>query len=122
MHSTFDFELLTFNYVHAAITNPAVPGATGEPGAYIGNLISTAIGAVIMIAAVIALVYLIMGAFDWITSGGDKQKLESARGKITNGIIGLILVAASWAIMGLVGQFFSFENFPENLSFPTMGQ
>ena len=108
--------------VYAAITNPAVPGATGEPGVYIGNLISTAIGAVIMIAAVLALIYLIMGAFDWITSGGDKQKLETARGKITNGIIGLVLVAASWAIITLVGSFLGFENFPENIGFPTMGQ
>ncbi len=106
--------------VYATITNPAVPGATGEPGVYIGNLISTAIGAVIVIAAVLALIYLIMGAFDWITSGGDKQKLESARGKITNGIIGLILVVATWAIITLVGNFLGLENFPTNLSFPTM--
>jgi hypothetical protein len=46
-----------------------------------------------------------MGGIEWITSGGDKGKTESARNKITAAVIGLVILAASWAILGLVLQF-----------------
>ena len=39
---------------------------------------------------------------EWITSGGDKGKTESARNKITAAIIGLIVLASSWAVLMLI--------------------
>ena len=55
--------------------------------------------------------FLIMGGIEWITSGGDKNKAESARNKITSAVIGLVIVAASYAIVNLVVQFLGFDNF-----------
>ncbi len=71
-------------------------------GGSIGTLISTVVNAAIILAAILAFVYLIWGGVQWITSGGDKGSLEEARGRITNAIVGLVIVAASWAIFGLV--------------------
>ncbi len=80
---------------------PEVSDKFGDIGKVIGN----AIGIAIIIAAVLALIYLIWGGIQWITSGGDKTALETARGRITNAIVGLIVVVAAWAIFQFVLNF-----------------
>ena len=49
---------------------------------------------------------LILGGIKWITSGGDRGKVESARGQITAGFIGLVIVFAAWAILNIIENFF----------------
>jgi len=71
----------------------------------VGQLISAVVGTLLVIAALLAFVFLILGGIQWITSGGDKAGMESARNKITHAIVGLIIVGAAWAIMTLVGNF-----------------
>jgi hypothetical protein len=71
----------------------------------IGILINRALNFVMVLGALLVFLYLIMGGIEWITSGGDKGKTESARNKITAAVIGLVILAASWAILGLVLQF-----------------
>ena len=77
----------------------------------IQNVISAVVGILIVVAAILALLYLILGGIQWITSGGDKQGLEGARNKITAAVVGLIIVASTWAIMTLIGQFILFNIF-----------
>jgi NADH:ubiquinone oxidoreductase subunit 6 (subunit J) len=69
------------------------------------NLFSRVLTIVMVLAALLVLFYLVWGGIDWITSGGDKGKTESARNKITAAVIGLIIVAASYAIFQLVLTF-----------------
>lgn len=71
----------------------------------IGKLINSALNFVMLLGALLVFMYLIWGGIEWITSGGDKGKTESARNKITAAVIGLIVLAASWAILGLVLSF-----------------
>jgi len=70
------------------------------------GLIASLINGAILISALAVLLYLILGGFQWLTSGGDKGKTESARNKITSALIGLLIVIASWAIFNLILQFF----------------
>lgn len=72
----------------------------------IGSLISGVVGVAIVIAALLAFVYLVWGGIEWISSGGDKAGMESARSRITNAFIGLFIVAAAWAITKLIETFF----------------
>lgn len=44
------------------------------------------------IAALVALLYLLLGALAWITSGGDKESVKKAQDKIQNALLGLILI------------------------------
>ena len=67
-----------------------------------GSLLKTVITLIIVVAALLTLFYLVMGAIAWITSGGDKGKVEEARNKITAAVIGLLILAAVWAIFNLV--------------------
>lgn len=72
----------------------------------VSDLIASLINGAILLAALAVLLYLILGGFQWLTSGGDKGKTEGARNKITSALIGLLIVVASWAIYQLVLRFF----------------
>ncbi|MEN8253602.1 MAG: hypothetical protein ABFQ62_04475 [Patescibacteria group bacterium] len=71
----------------------------------VGGLISSVLTFVMAIGALLVFMYLIWGGIDWITSGGDKTKTEGARNKITAAIIGLIILAAAWAILSIALNF-----------------
>lgn len=66
---------------------------------------------VLALAALLVFFYLIWGGIEWITSGGDKGKTEKARDKITAAVIGLIVLAASWAILMLILTFLGAGDF-----------
>jgi hypothetical protein len=108
----------------AAITNPAIPpiigdiasGATG--GSALGRIIGAVVGGILLAATLLALFYLLTGGVSWITSGGDKNTLESSRNKITHAIIGLVIVASIWAVMTLIGPWLGI-GFPV-IKFPTI--
>lgn len=76
-----------------------------------GKMFSSVLNVVMLIAAVLVFAYLIFGGIQWITSGGDKGKAEEARGKITAAVIGLVIVAASYAVINLVVNFLGFSDF-----------
>lgn len=68
----------------------------------IGTLVSGAIGAAFVIAGLLVFAYLVWGGIQWITAGGDKANLESARGRISNALVGLAIIAAAYAVILLV--------------------
>lgn len=75
----------------------------------IWNLISNAVNFVFIVSAIIVFVLLVVAGVSWLTSAGDKTKLESAQKLITNALIGLAIIAASWAIYSLVLTFFGID-------------
>jgi hypothetical protein len=86
----------------------------------VGQLISAAVGLLMILAALLAFFFLILGGIQWITSGGDKAGMEAARNKITHAIVGLIIVGAAWAIMTLVQNFLGVNIIGNStLTFPT---
>jgi len=106
------------------ITNPILPSpSTGTSGNAGVNFLQNALPAAIVLGLVAGVVVfffiLITGAIQWITSGGDKQGVEAARGKVTNAIIGLVILFAAYAIIRLVGVFFNVELL--NFTLPTLG-
>lgn len=70
----------------------------------IGELIASALQIVFIAAALAVLIYLVWGAFKWITSGGDKDAIGKARGTIVNALIGLFILALAYFITVLVGM------------------
>jgi TRAP-type C4-dicarboxylate transport system permease small subunit len=69
-----------------------------------GDMLTNVMNIVVVIGVVAVLLYLIWGGIEWITSGGDKGKTESARNKITAAIVGLIILISAWAILMFVQQ------------------
>jgi len=67
------------------------------------GIIQWVIIVLVAIGIIAALIFIILGSIKWITSGGDKEKLQSARTTIIYSIIGLIVVILSVIIMQVVG-------------------
>ena len=84
-------------------------GLEGKPDASVAmgvfsNFISSTIGLITIIAIIWFVFIFIMGAIGIISSGGDKQAMESARKKITSGVIGLVVVIAGMFVIQLIGR------------------
>ncbi|MEK7533108.1 MAG: hypothetical protein AAB542_01630 [Patescibacteria group bacterium] len=75
----------------------------------ITKIVSSIIGIMTVAAGIWFLFQFIIGGFNWINSGGDKAKLQTSRDRLTNALIGLIVVVAGWAILALAGTFFGFD-------------
>jgi magnesium-transporting ATPase (P-type) len=89
--------------------NYPIIGPTGIPqgGAIeLNHIVDVFLGILVLIAVVLCLLFLLWGAFNWITSEGDKTKIESARQKIIYAILGLVVVFASFLVINLIYQFF----------------
>lgn len=80
-------------------------GLSGDGGKFIGWAIT-----LLLIAAVIlALGFIVYGGISWTTSGGDKEKVASARKTITFAVIGLILCFLAFFLVNLIGGFFGLD-------------
>ncbi|MDO8488221.1 MAG: hypothetical protein Q7S31_02805 [bacterium] len=73
------------------------------------RIISVTIGILTISAGTWFIIQMFMGAFQWLSSGGDKQGAENARKRLTNAVIGLFIVVASYALISLVGLVFGFD-------------
>lgn len=70
----------------------------------IGGLLTFVVKAFFVVAGVMALVYLLLGALAWITSGGDKAGVEKARDKIQAAIVGILMIVVVLAIVWTLEQ------------------
>jgi len=73
------------------------------------NIVSGAIRLILVVAALVAFVFLIIGGIRWVTSGGDKEKTARAQQTLTAALVGLVIVFASWAIIKLIETFFGIQ-------------
>ncbi len=78
----------------------------GFPIPDFGMMLTFVIRIFFTVAGLVAMLYLLLGAFSWITSGGNKEAVDKARDKIMNAVIGVILIFAVLAIVGLIEQLF----------------
>lgn len=69
-----------------------------------GGFISSTIGLMTIIAIIWFIFVLITGAMSIIGAGGDKNALESAKKKITTGIIGLVVTIAAIFVIDIIGK------------------
>ncbi len=73
------------------------------------DIISTVIKLILIVAALIAFIFLVIGGIKWIVSGGDKEATAAAQKTITAALVGLIIVFSAWAIIKLLETFFGFQ-------------
>ena len=72
--------------------------ASGDLPATIAALIRTVLG----FLGIVAVLIILMGGFKWMTAGGDTQKVKDAKMYIIQGVIGLVIVIAAFAIAQFV--------------------
>lgn len=69
-----------------------------ETNMTLGQWVSIIIRGALTLLAVIFIIMIIVGGFQWMTSGGNEKKIESAKGMITNAVIGVTIVMISYGI------------------------
>lgn len=84
----------------------------------IGNIVSTLLPYLFSLAGLLLLLYLLFGGFQLMTSGGDPKKIQEAKGKLTNALVGFIIVfVAYWLVqiiasvlgLGKIGEIFNLK-------------
>lgn len=106
----------------ASITNTAVPGgnaANATQAKQFAVTIATLWQTIILVGGLAFLLYFLFGGITWITAGGDKGKLEEARSKITQGLVGLAILAASYVIIKFIETAIGMNLL--NITWPTAG-
>ncbi|MFC1653704.1 hypothetical protein ACFL1M_02555 [Patescibacteria group bacterium] len=79
----------------------------------LGNVISNAL----RLVGLVAFVFVIIGAFRWISSSGDPKGMEGAKKTVTTAIFGLILAVMAIFIMMLISSVTGVDLLNIDLSF-----
>lgn len=88
-------------------------------GDNVGRTIQGIIVFIIVIAVVIALLYLLYGGIKWITSRGDKTAVEEARNHVMAAIMGLVIVFLAIFVISVILAAFGLSY--TSLTIPTIG-
>lgn len=81
----------------------------GNAVAVFVRFLSTVIGFLSIIAAIWFVIQIIVAAVGIISGAGDKNNMENGRTKITQSVIGLIVVVSGLFIVNLVGDIFGVQ-------------
>lgn len=68
----------------------------------IRTTIASIINVLMGLLGIIAVVIILLGGFKWMTAGGSEDKVGEAKKLIMQGIIGLVIILAAWAIAKFV--------------------
>lgn len=91
------------------ITPPAVIknfGTTLDPGSPSGliMLFNNILRLLIVVAGIYALLNFILAGYQFMSAGGDPKLIEKAWAKIWQSMVGLLIIAISFALAALLGQ------------------
>ncbi|OGH02881.1 MAG: hypothetical protein A2798_00430 [Candidatus Levybacteria bacterium RIFCSPHIGHO2_01_FULL_37_17] len=81
----------------------------------LANIIRTGIELAFFFAIIVAGTSLIFSGLQWMLSGGDKEKIQHARSRMTYAIVGLTIIFLSLLLVQFFGDFFGINI----LDFPT---
>ena len=82
-------------------------GSTGVPNqASATDIIMRVIEILLSIAGLLAVIFLIVGGFRYITAGGNEESAESGKKTIINAIIGIVVILLAFVIVRVVSNLF----------------
>lgn len=85
----------------------SIPKGIPQGGlAYLQGAIGRTLTIFIIVAAFLLVIYITWTGTQWITASGDKNKLSSARNRLTWAIIGFIIILSSFFILDAIGYLF----------------
>ncbi|MBI3231919.1 MAG: hypothetical protein HYZ51_02470 [Candidatus Doudnabacteria bacterium] len=88
-----------------------LPGYNCQPGQNcssnirsINDLIKTVVNWLLAIAFGVAVLFLIIGGFQYITSAGNEEAAEKGKGTAVNALIGIVIIVLSYVIVNVVAN------------------
>lgn len=106
-----------FAQEYSGLKNPVIGEALGsnpdaaKSGEIFVNYFITIWNVVISIGGLIVLVFFAWGSIEWITAEGDATKIQKARARMTQAVIGLVLLVSSFTIISFISYLFFGDNF-----------
>jgi len=102
----------------AQITNPALKESLQKQTGlgFFQKFLPNLVGLAFLVGALVFFFIMIIGAIQWITSGGDKAALEAARGRLANAIIGFVVLAAVFALIKVIESFLGIDIIEINIA------
>jgi prepilin signal peptidase PulO-like enzyme (type II secretory pathway) len=100
------------NLVTGGLTNnPGLQAAFGQSGLNssqsLMDLITNVINILLFFAGAIAILFVIVGGYQYITSGGNEEQSEKGRKNVTNAIIGIVVIILAYAIINVIANLVS---------------
>lgn len=86
-----------------------IPSSAETAANLFSKIISNIIGVMTIFAGIWFIFQFIIGAFGWLSAGGDKNAIQQAQQRITNAFIGLVVIVAAYSITWLFGKLLGFE-------------
>lgn len=83
-----------FGASNGTSVNDIVPGTYKDPRTLAKNIINVVLG----FLGIIAVIIILMAGFQWMTAGGEEEKVTEARQRLIQGAIGLVLILAAWIV------------------------
>lgn len=80
-----------------------------ETTANFGRVISTLLPYIFTLSGILLLIYLLFGGLQLMYSAGDPKKVQSAQGKITNALIGFVIVFLAYWLTQLFGTILNIQ-------------
>lgn len=93
--------------------------ASGDPSGLVAKIIQNGIWLLIIVGFIIALIWMVFAGYSFIFAGDDPKKVSSAWSRIYWGLIGLVIVVGSFAIIKLVENFFGISIISGGIKIPT---
>lgn len=92
--------LPTIVFAQGGLTGAPIPSGTARGD--LASVILNIVNYVLAIVGVIALAYLVYGGFMYITSGGNEDRIDTAKRIILNAIIGIVVIGVAAALVNFV--------------------
>ena len=70
--------------------------------ASLGDLMTQLLPLILVIAGLTLFIFLIIGGFGMLTSGGSPEKMKAAQSKITSAVIGFVIIFISYWLMRIL--------------------
>ncbi len=93
------------------VRTPAPVARIGFGAEGLSKFLTNVIWIIYIVSSIAFLFMIIFSAFQWITSGGDKDAVASARKRITWAIIGVFVLSIAFVIARVVGNITGFTFF-----------
>lgn len=78
----------------------------GEGASVLTKIISTVVGAMSAAAIIYFIIQVILAGYEWISAGGDSQKIQDAQKQLYTAILGLFVILIAVSLVSLIGFLF----------------
>jgi len=78
--------------------SPNSPGGTTK----IGDLIITVLEILLLVGGSTAVIFLVVGGYQYVVSRGNEEAMEKAKKTISSSIIGLIVIVMSFVVIRII--------------------